>query len=130
LHCPEHIELALKEQGSKEVELYEYCKLSLYDPSGAWSTHTVKALIAPGLCSPVILGLPFSELNKIVVDHELQTVISKLGNFDLLNPKIPLPSLPPKPKLQEVFCKVIKNWKAMVHELKATGIEQRESVDK
>jgi hypothetical protein len=37
LHRPERIKLALIGKGKEDVELHEYCKLSLYDPSGTWS---------------------------------------------------------------------------------------------
>jgi hypothetical protein len=119
----------LKGEEKEDVKLHEYCKLSLYNPSGAWSARTVKALIAPGLCSPIILGLPFLERNKIVVDHELRTAISKIGNFDLLNPTPPTPPHPPKLRLREVFCKVVADCKIMVNDLKKVCEKRKRQVD-
>ena len=33
-----------------------------------WTAHTVHAIVTPGLCAPVILGLPFMSHNEIVVN--------------------------------------------------------------
>jgi hypothetical protein len=65
------------------ITLTEWVKLQVEDPSGLWTSHTVCALIAPNLCSPIILGLPFLAHNNIVVDHA-QMVIDKTSGFDLL----------------------------------------------
>ena len=51
-----------------------------------WTSKSVTALIAPGLCVPVILGLPFLIHNCIVTDHAAHTCIDKNLNYDLLNP--------------------------------------------
>jgi len=56
----------------------------------------MRAIIAPNLVSPVILGLPFLSHNSIVVDHATRTAIDKLQNFDLMNPTIRPPPTPPK----------------------------------
>ncbi|KAF8880714.1 hypothetical protein CPB85DRAFT_1442935 [Mucidula mucida] len=37
----------------------EYVDIQLFDPSCTWTSRSVRALIAPGLCYPIILGLPF-----------------------------------------------------------------------
>ena len=86
------VEMAMPEEGKKHVvRLNEWVKLSLYDVSGSWTSKTVRAIIAPSLCAPVILGLPFLEHNNIVIDHATRTVIDKTCGFDLLH----LPPLPP-----------------------------------
>jgi hypothetical protein len=64
-----------------------------------------------------------------VVDHELCTTVSKLGDFDLLNPKAPSPPQPPKPKLREVFRKVTADRKTMVKDLKKVCQERKKLVD-
>jgi hypothetical protein len=57
---PEKVELTMSQGDAKvEFELTEWVKLKLHDPSFFYSARTVRAIIAPGLCSPVILGLPF-----------------------------------------------------------------------
>ncbi|KAL6310447.1 hypothetical protein BKA93DRAFT_820868 [Sparassis latifolia] len=86
LPVPKFIEMAMADGDKKVViKLSEYIRLSLHDPSSHWSARTVHAIIAPGLCSPVILGLPFLSHNCIVIDHELRTTVNKDTSFDLLN---------------------------------------------
>src|ERR1700678_436350 len=41
----------------------------------AWTSRPVCALVVPGLCTEILLGLPFLVDNKIVVDHDAQTAI-------------------------------------------------------
>ncbi|KAJ3992039.1 hypothetical protein F5050DRAFT_1545256, partial [Lentinula boryana] len=74
--------------------LTKYCKLSLEDPHLAWRSHTVRALVIPFLCSPMILGLPFLAHNNLVTDYNARTVFDKSCNFDLLHPVVPNP-VPP-----------------------------------
>jgi hypothetical protein len=103
---PEPIEtkLAMRE-GEKKiiVPLYKYVKLCLSDSSGEYSAKSVRAIIAPNLISPVILGLPFLTHNSIVVDHASQTVIDKVRSFDLMNPTVRPPPPLPKKKLRKIF---------------------------
>ena len=70
------------------------------------------------LCAPVILGLPFLVHNHIVIDHADRTVIDKISGFDLLNPKPLVTPLPPKPKLKDLFTKVMATWKLVSTELR------------
>ena len=102
---PMSIEMAMPNEGPKRVILlYEWVKLRLYDPSSFWTSKTVRAVIAPSLCAPVILGTPFLQHNNIVIDHAARTVIDKTCGFDLLNPKPPAAPKQPKKKLKEFFC--------------------------
>jgi hypothetical protein len=57
----------------------------------------MKAIIALGLCVPLLLSIPFLEANHIVIDCNLHTVIDKCCNYDLLNPEIIKPRVPPPP---------------------------------
>src|ERR1700678_4759654 len=74
----------------------------------AWSSRPVRALVPPGLCTEILLALPFLVHNKIVVDHDAQTAIDKSSNFDLLNlihvtrPTINKP-LSPKQKYKRIL---------------------------
>ena len=78
--------MAMPEEGKKcVVRLNKWVKLSLYDVSGLWTSKTVRTIIAPSLCAPVILGLHFLEHNNIVIDHATCTVIDKTCSFDLLD---------------------------------------------
>jgi len=89
LHEPYIAKLTMEKNGQK-VKFSEYIKLWLHDPSLYWSSKTVCAVIAPGLCSPMILSLPFLAHNNIVVDASAHTVINKNSDFDLLHPLPPL----------------------------------------
>ena len=87
---PYAVELAVEKNGQKvDIEFSDYVKVQLHDPSGYWTSRSVHAIIAPGLCAPMILGLPFLVRNNIVVDAAACTVIDKTCGFDLLNPVAP-----------------------------------------
>jgi hypothetical protein len=65
LLSPETVELAMQSDKKKvEVQLFEWVKISLSDPSALWTSRSVRAIIAPGLCSPIVLGLPFLSHNN------------------------------------------------------------------
>jgi Aspartyl protease len=97
---PEVVELAMQDD-KKEFVLHEWVKLQLHDPSNYWTSKTVRAIVAPGLCASVILGLPFLSHNNIVIDHVACTTINKITGFDILHPVPLLPPPPPCPRLRE-----------------------------
>lgn len=93
LLIPEVVGLAMQTGKEKvKIVLYDWVKLKLHDPSLFWSTKSVQAIVAPGLCAPVILGFPFLAHNNIVIDHAMHTAIDKVTGFDLLHP-LPPPAL-------------------------------------
>ena len=92
-----------KNRQKVEEHFSEYVKIKLHDPSSYWSSKSVCAIIAPSLCAPMILGLPFLVHNDIVVDASMRTVIDKKCNFYLLHPVPPQPPPPPKQKLRKFF---------------------------
>ncbi|KAJ3831173.1 hypothetical protein F5878DRAFT_729696, partial [Lentinula raphanica] len=104
LHTPHSMSLAMSDGKPQVFTASEYCKISLRDPSKLWRSKTVRALILPSLCYPMILGVPFLSHNSLVIDFAARTVIDKLSGFDLLNPSpvpLPSPSVPlPHPKLR------------------------------
>jgi hypothetical protein len=85
LHEPVTVTLALNNDPDALTELWDYVSLSLSSLNNAWSSKPVRALIAPGLCLNVLLGLPFLVHNKIVIDHDSRTAIDKTCGFDLMN---------------------------------------------
>jgi len=85
LHTPKLIDVAFSKE-TKKTELYYYMKLSLSSLDSVWTSHIIEALVTPGLCLLVILGLPWLERNNIVTDHAAQTCIDKIKLYDLLNP--------------------------------------------
>ena len=49
-----------------------------------WTAQTVRAIVAPTLAYPVILGGPFLKSNKIVIDHEFGKVVAKDALYQLI----------------------------------------------
>jgi hypothetical protein len=130
LRKPETVELAMSKNGEKfRIELTEYVKLQLFDPSCVWRARTVRAIVASGLCAPVILGLPFLERNKIVIDHEQRTAINKDSGFDLIHPGGPRQ---PQPVLQSWSARRLqtkRDHKKMLTELNHTCKQRKIKVD-
>src|ERR1700683_829323 len=97
---PYAVELTVEKNRQKvDIEFSEYVKIQLHNPSGFWTSRSVRTIIVPGLCAPMILGLPFLVHHNIVVDASACTVIDKNCGFDWLNPVAPTLKPPPKQKL-------------------------------
>ena len=92
LHChhlsePELLDVAVKNSESPvKTMLTEWVKLTVIATDGEWTSCTVQVLVAPNLCAPVILGLPFLVVNDVVTDFAPQMCIDKCNNYNLLNP--------------------------------------------
>jgi hypothetical protein len=78
--------------------------------NNAWTSRSIRALIAHNLCTNILLGLPFLKHNKIIIDHDLDTAIAKDSGFDLLHENRPSslttpqsPRLSPKQKRDTVL---------------------------
>ena len=68
LQQPERISVAL----SSTSQIDELTHYTIIDPASLdnqFRLHPLHAVIAPGLCMPIILGLPFLYMNKIVCDY-------------------------------------------------------------
>ncbi|TFY52450.1 hypothetical protein EVJ58_g10012 [Rhodofomes roseus] len=127
---PEHVELAMASEGKKvTVSLYHYVKLSVSHPSFRWKSRTVRAIVTPGLCADLILGLPFLVRNGIVIDHSERTVTPKGCNFDLLEPAPPVSGSVPKPRLREQFKSIVSHHTETLRELRATTTSTRCELD-
>ena len=86
LLVPEVIQLAMEGNGKKvEVKLTEWVKLKLCDISSSWCAKSVCAIIISGLCTAILLSLPFLSHNHIVIGHHACMAIDKTTSFDLLN---------------------------------------------
>ncbi len=110
--------------------LTEWVKIQLHDPYNHWSSTSVHAIIAPSLCTDMILGLPFLAHNNIVVDASARTVIHKPTGFDLLSPASPvLPVPPPRPTLKESLLATHSNVKLLCTELNTVCTQRRLLVD-
>ena len=82
---PQRVRLAM---GEGEVVFLEWVKLQTDSTDQEWTARTVRAIVAPKLAYPVILGGPFLKSNKIVIDHEFGKVTAKDTHYQLI-PQIP-----------------------------------------
>ncbi|KIO00253.1 hypothetical protein M404DRAFT_153059, partial [Pisolithus tinctorius Marx 270] len=86
LHKSLNVSVALS-SGDREVMLLgNYVTLSCLSSDSRFCSHSIRTIIAPGLCTLLLLGLPFLSHNKLVIDHALCTCISKDTGYDLMNP--------------------------------------------
>jgi hypothetical protein len=130
-----NISLAVSESENRIVQtLAEWVKLKLYNPNDLWASRTVHAVVTPGLCTDIILGLPFLRINKIVIDHEQNTCIAKDSNYDLLHPP-PLPvqlgeRIPLQTIHRELRRSVAKQKKLVMKQLNSEGHSRKDKLDK
>ena len=120
LPVPMPINLAMSPNPNETTAatLTEWVKLKLYDKDGLWCSRTVRAVVAEDLCYDVILGLPFLNVNGIVIDHAEGTCVDKKSGFDLLHPH-PLPRAPVPKKMVPP----IRKRKQTVYDRQAVLIE-------
>jgi Reverse transcriptase (RNA-dependent DNA polymerase)/Aspartyl protease len=96
---PKSIVVAIEGDQRKEFVFREFVRMTVISSDQTWSSHSCRAIIAPNLCSPLILGNAFLAYNHFVIDHELRTCIDKKTGYDLLNPtKIRRTIIKPKPR--------------------------------
>jgi Aspartyl protease len=88
LKKPEKVSVAISDKKKETMTLINYVKFSVTSLDNAWTSKPIFAIIAPGLCLPLILGLPFLVKNNIVIDHADRTAVDKVSSYDLLNPPI------------------------------------------
>ena len=128
LREPEIVDVALKNDDTKiRCELLDYVKLSFTSLDCQWTSRKVKAIIAPGLCASVILGLPFLQHNSVVIDHGNCTCIVKNSNYDLLNPPPCNPPPPRKPRLHKQIKTTKADKKLTMAELLLTCLERKKA---
>jgi hypothetical protein len=130
LHKPQTVNVALSDDRKVPRSLTEYVNLKCVSKDQSYTSTTVRALIAPGLCAPVILGLPWLACNHIVVDHSARTAADKRYKYDLLNPP-PLPEAkPPCIKLRDRMKKTKADHILLAAELKEVCHKrQKETID-
>ena len=98
---PELIDIAISSSTSVPKTLSHFVKIKVTSLDGQWTSCTIFAIIAPGLCMPIILGLPFLIHNSIICDHEQRSCFHKKTGYNLLHPTPVLPPSPPKIKLKQ-----------------------------
>ena len=90
--------------------LVHYVKLRASSSDSIFQSRVVHAVVCPGLCMPVVFGLPFLEINDIICDHKNRACIvrDRNLNYNLLKPLERREPPPPKLKLRE---QILRNKK-------------------
>src|SRR5277367_4221620 len=119
LQTPELVDVAIKDtKTKKKLLLSHFVILRATSLDQLWTSRPVRALLAPGLCTPIIFGLPFLSHNHIITDHELRSCVDKKNGYNLLHPTPVSPLItPPSPKIKREQIK--KQKKLALSELKA-----------
>ncbi|PBK80883.1 hypothetical protein ARMGADRAFT_1091885 [Armillaria gallica] len=89
------IDTATPSENSRSA-LTEFVHIQLHDANNLFSACKTHAIITPGLCTDIILGLPFLSHNNITISSSRQSVIHEPSGFDLLYPVAPSPPPPPQ----------------------------------
>ena len=77
LHEKMSVKLVVDSSGDKRVEFEEFVTLKLYLVDHSWESKTICAIIAPNLCTKLILGMSFLATHSIAIDHKDRTIIDK-----------------------------------------------------
>ena len=102
LKTPEIVSVAIEDgKKKKKMKLYHYVKFAVTPTDNVWTSKVIHAIVAPGLCMPLILGLPFLIHNNIVTDHAQWSCIDKMTGYNIMNPSLVKPPPPPRKRLKE-----------------------------
>jgi hypothetical protein len=129
LYKPLPVNTALENHAEPNDFFYEWTYIKLYDPNNNWAARKVHAVIAPSLCTEILLGLPFLTCNNLVTDYSDRTCIDKITGFDLMNPKPPPWAPEPKPSLKEKYHKIMTDRKCLLTELANICSIRKRTVD-
>ena len=117
--------------GEGEVVFSEWVKLKTISEDQQWTARTVGALVAPKLSYPVILGGPFLKSNKIVIDHETGSVVTKGTGYQLLPLQRPAEARRQVPLDAKAQRKITERQRStVVEELKLKTKKRKSDADK
>jgi len=86
---PNPKEVVMAVGDGKEIFTFdEWVPVTIISADQSWTSRTCRAILAPNLCVPILLGGPFLFSNNLVIDHEAHTCIDKSCGYDLLNPPV------------------------------------------
>lgn len=100
--------------GDSENELKEWVKIKPYKKDMSWCLKSLRAVVAPNLCTSLLLDGPFLAANSIVLDHSVHTAIDKIAKVDILSTNItaavpsPKTSCSPRKRALQILSKVSK----------------------
>jgi hypothetical protein len=108
---PFNIALSGEEKDSFLVS--DYVRLTCISIDSHFTSRSVHTIVAPNLCTPLLLGGPFLHHNEIIIDHKLHTCTVKDQDYELLNPQPKFKeSIIPSPLKMSEYCHEV------LHELK------------
>ena len=83
--------------------LVHYVKIRPSSSDSVFQSCLLHAIICPGLCMPLIFGLPFLEINDVICDHKRRACIvnDRKLNYNLLTPLTRQQPTPPKLRLRD-----------------------------
>ncbi|KAJ3858825.1 hypothetical protein EV359DRAFT_51738, partial [Lentinula novae-zelandiae] len=92
LSQPEKVSAAFQNGGGASTvpALTEYINLKVSSTDGIFVSRSVPFIIAPGLCTQLLIGLPWLSHKNIIIDYSSRSCIHKPSGYDLLSP-IPVP---------------------------------------
>ena len=119
LHTPMPFNIVLSGEQKDSFLLLDYVRLTCISIDSHFTSCSVHAIVAPNLCTPLLLGGPFLHHNKIVIDHKVRTCTAKDQNYELLNPQ-PLQKsvVPSPPKMSKYHHEVFQELKHILPEYK------------
>ena len=89
LQKPKFIDVAIQgkyvTESDTHLALTDYVSFTLSTLDNSWTSRMIRAIVTPGLCTSVLLGLPFLSFNEIVIDCTLGSAHVKGSLVDLLN---------------------------------------------
>jgi hypothetical protein len=125
---PKSVVMAVEGDEKKEFVFREFVQMTVISSDQIWSSRSCRAIIAPNLCAPLILGNVFLAYNHFVIDHELRTCIDKVTGYDLLNPPtITCTVIKAKPRFGS---ELKKTQKAIIADIKSLFPQTLTSLDK
>ena len=87
LKKPEIVSVAIEDgKKKKKMTLYHFVKFTVMSTDNIWTSKVIYALVAPGLCMPIILGLLFLIHNNIVTDHAEHSCVDKKTGYNFSEP--------------------------------------------
>ncbi|KAJ4496627.1 hypothetical protein C8R41DRAFT_761517, partial [Lentinula lateritia] len=96
--------------------LTEFVRLKVGSIDGCFTSRSVPFIIAPGLCTQLLLGLPWLTHNNIVIDYAKRSCIHKPSGFDLLHPPVVNCTVPFKLKSIENIHDSLQNIVASIRQ--------------
>jgi hypothetical protein len=126
LKNPEEVDVAISFSKvgieRKKHSLVQYVKIRPFSSDSVFHSRLVHAVICPGLCMPIIFGLPFLEINDVICDHKNRTCLVKDNNlnYNLLQPIKRQDPPPPKLGLRDQLLRNKSFKKETLQELLTT----------